>query len=543
MKDFNLISEPWIPCLFLNERQARPVSLREAFRQAHLIREINDPSPLVTVALHRLLLAVLHRNFGPASPAAWHALWKAPTLPQAELDAYWEKWESRFNLFDTKYPFYQAGSLSEQYSVPIAKLTHELASGNNATLFDHSSEHKTTPLAPGRAAACLVAQQAFAVGGLVSLEKGQNPKLFKSARGGPLLKGAAVLIKGGTLRETMLLNLHQYDPSSEQPFPVSGTDLPWWELGKEPEAGDSIPTGYLDLLTWQSRRIRLITAAGPDGSLVVVRTVIMKGRQTPEEWSLRSREPMIGFSAIPKPKAGQDPWLPLGFRTERAIWRDSAALFQSAGESHARPKIIDWLSRLVLEGYLEQKAVLPLDLYGLCTDRAKILFWRHERLPLPLWLLGNAALVELLKESLDAAEGGYRVLQRGANRLAELALYPGFDGQQQKPDSKTARGLADSWSPGLAYWSELEVAFSHHLESIGNPSSEAERQGGELAVLQEWTALVKDTAQRSFAPLLRNAAATTRLAKAAAVAEAEFRRQLSKALPEPQPQNVEHTNG
>jgi hypothetical protein len=59
------------------------------------------------------------------------------------------QWEQRFDLFDTSYPFYQAAALRKwpQHS-PVSKLLPELASGNNATLFDHTCDQHVCGLTP-----------------------------------------------------------------------------------------------------------------------------------------------------------------------------------------------------------------------------------------------------------------------------------------------------------------------------------------------------------------------------------------------------------
>ncbi|MBU0608857.1 MAG: type I-E CRISPR-associated protein Cse1/CasA, partial [Armatimonadetes bacterium] len=87
---FNLLHEPWIPVLLSAADSAGPggqrqMGLAEVLIRAHEIREIADPSPLVTVALHRLLLAVLHRVFAPTDERAWEQLWRAGRLPEAPL--------------------------------------------------------------------------------------------------------------------------------------------------------------------------------------------------------------------------------------------------------------------------------------------------------------------------------------------------------------------------------------------------------------------------------------------------------------------------
>ena len=76
---FNLIDEPWIPCTMLDGAR-RSLGLRETLTQAQAIRELGGDSPLEVAALHRLLLAVLHRNFDIGDSQQWGALWESGDL-------------------------------------------------------------------------------------------------------------------------------------------------------------------------------------------------------------------------------------------------------------------------------------------------------------------------------------------------------------------------------------------------------------------------------------------------------------------------------
>src|SRR6266508_3593688 len=98
MVPFNLIAERWIPCRTADGR-SEELSLRDTLVRAHDLRELWDSSPLVTVALLRLLLAVLHRCFGPGNREAWRALWSAGRLDAARLDAYFDGHRDCFELF------------------------------------------------------------------------------------------------------------------------------------------------------------------------------------------------------------------------------------------------------------------------------------------------------------------------------------------------------------------------------------------------------------------------------------------------------------
>ena len=75
MGKFNLIEEPWIPHIN-REGHLEECGIIKIFENSHQIREISDASPLVTASLYRLLLAILHRNFGPANVSDWERLWK-----------------------------------------------------------------------------------------------------------------------------------------------------------------------------------------------------------------------------------------------------------------------------------------------------------------------------------------------------------------------------------------------------------------------------------------------------------------------------------
>src|SRR5581483_9803486 len=88
-------------------------------------------------------------------------------------------------------------------------------------------------------------------------------------------------------------------------------------------------------------------------------------------------------------KPPQDPNPPLGFREDRALWRDSLALSESQGEAAARPKIFGWLSLLSQKGAVKRSEPLSVDALGLAADRAKLLFWRHDRVVLPLAYLDD----------------------------------------------------------------------------------------------------------------------------------------------------------
>ena len=73
---FNLVDQPWIPCVWLDGRREL-LGLEAVLVRAHELRDIYDDSPLVTVSLHRLLLALVHHALrGPARMSDWATLWR-----------------------------------------------------------------------------------------------------------------------------------------------------------------------------------------------------------------------------------------------------------------------------------------------------------------------------------------------------------------------------------------------------------------------------------------------------------------------------------
>jgi CRISPR system Cascade subunit CasA len=522
---FNLIDEKWIPCT-LRDGRAEPLSLRDALVGAHEVLETADASPLVTAALHRLLLAILHRNFGPENESAWEKLWKAGKFDANRLDEYFRKWRDRFDLFDERRPFYQSAAVANAKLSPIAKLAHELASGDNATLFDHTCEAFPAPFAPAEAARHLVAHQCFCPGGTVTRRRGEGP----SAAGSPLFKGAIALVRGGNLFQTLMLSLHAYNTS--RPFEGRSEDLPAWERDSEPASGKRTPAGYLDLLTWQSRRIWLRPVL-VDSTAMVGDAVIMRGSELPEDYSLHAKDPVLAFRRNEKSKEG-NPWPVLAFREGRALWRDSLTLFQSVGAESSRPMILDWLNDLATEGIIEYGQTLSLDLLGLASERAKLLFWRHERLPLPLPYLNDTALLAGARQALKCAEQAGRALNKAVWTLAKFLLpAPGAASGARQPQAEEVSRLRDSLSPDGLYWPRLEPFFARFLIDLPPDRSSLE-DGTHLygtRALPAWCTEVRRAASDSLKQITRSLDGSARSLKAVAVAEHSFDADLKRALP------------
>jgi CRISPR system Cascade subunit CasA len=319
---FDLLESPWIPCVREDGTPAE-LGLREALASAHELRELHGESPPVTAALYRLLLTVLHRVFGPESAEASGELWQAGHWDATALDTYLDHWHDRFDLFHPKHPFFQA---EDERVKPksVATLVQEVASGNNPTLFDHHTEEGGLALVAGRAARMLVAAQAFGVAGLSGL-----PQKFTD---GTCTRGICFLVQGDSLFETLALNLLRYPDDAVMVHHAD--DRPVWEMDDPFAPPRSRPRGYLDYLTWPNRRLLFAPPLASDSLLVEEMTVGPGLRLDPDVL-----DPMKHYHQDEKrgPR-------PLRFREDRALWRDSAALFQLWQTEYIPPRSLDWTS-------------------------------------------------------------------------------------------------------------------------------------------------------------------------------------------------------
>lgn len=520
MPSFDLVDVGWIPCV-LADGTPQELGLRDTLLRAHEIRALADPSPLITLALHRLLLAVLHRAFdGPQDLDAWIDLWSSGRWDEEPVSGYLEKCRQRFDLFHPERPFYQVPFREEAGGqLPVAVLAQELAAGNNATLFDHHFNAAPVPMAPAEAARNLVALQAFAIGGGVS-----KPFNFM---GGPLTAGLTMLMSGKTLFETLALNLLAYNEA--EPIPRRPDDLPAWEQDHPaaPDRSGTPPRGYLDLLTWQSRRIHLIAENDP-----------LAVRYCQRQQNLKLAEGVLDpFKCYRRgDKVG---WKAMDLRPERALWRDSDVLFQQAVQAKSTsptvqpPRQFNWLAQL--EGQVKLDPAYTLAAFGLATEPGKagsVLLWRQERLPLPLRYLDDAELVEVLHKALQAADSMAGVLRSATDTLVCELLPKG-----SKPGD-----LLSALAPARRYWWRLEAPFSRFMIELSNEAQSGDEDDLELEsrALQQWLAQARRAAEDAFRDITRSLDTSARSLRAASIAERRFGALLHATLDKYEPKEEQH---
>jgi CRISPR system Cascade subunit CasA len=190
----------------------------------------------------------------------------------------------------------------------------------------------------------------------------------------------------------------------------------------------------------------------------------------------------------------------------------------------------DWLADLVARGSLDPDAVVPVEYFGLGADRAKPLFWRHERLPLPLSYLRDQDLCGDLSDALGLAEQAARDLRATVWGLARLLLAPEADhAEARQPASEDARRLAEALAPEPRYWPRLEAPFKQLLVELPAARAADAVDGGQRRIAA-WASTVEQAVRTAFGETVRGLDTSARALKATAFAERQFGRRLHETF-------------
>lgn len=492
---FNLVDQPWIPCITLDGKKISVLSLNEALTRAHELRAIHADPP-TTAALMRLMIAVVHRVLnGPKDIGDWDEAWQKEKFDGEAVREYLGTWRQRFDLFHPTEPFFQVRFQGEIKEKPPSLLNLAAATENNPTLFDHSTDASSVPMPAAEAAQWLITIQAFGSCGLVGGEGGGRT----SGKAGLLAGSWVFFVTGKSLFHTLLLNTPIYDPSSGQPFQCSNRDedMPVWERGSSIATAKRDPAGWLDLLTYPSRRIELIPSSPYNANNpLVVGVKRAEGNRPNDKWTLHGREMSMAF--VKNKKYG---FVPLRPDENRDLWRDATVLISTkaagAPEAKGAPKILEYVAKLVVEGKIDQDERLGLDAYAIATNRASYLYWRHERLPLRTALFQS-------EKTADVDEGVAEAINR-AHQVADCLQYAvavltghSYDDANLGPDERKRRKLWAQQAMG-EFWAPLGPSFDQFLNILPDDRQEALRGWYEClaeaidAVWSSWTAAFPST--------------------------------------------------
>lgn len=356
---YDLRFEPWIPVERL-DGTAAVVSIRDALVNAHQIRRLSGEIPGEGLALLRLLLSLVYcvnDELEEAGEKQKKELWETLRLQgrfgMGQIDEYLADFPNEFDLFDDEHPFYQIPGLTymgEKEFDPVSELMLDVPKPEKFLFSMRSPEHLNS-LPFDLAARYLVVAQAYDTAGIKTPVVGNT-----SAKSGKAYapKGAlgtgwcgalgGIYLEGQSLFETLLLNFVLYLSNVSV---VAPDDYAPWEREVPPaDTCQREPTGPVDLLTWQSRRIRLVPSE--DGSSV--RGVIISYGDVLIPANKQRFEMMTGWreSKQQQKKLGTAtvPLMPVAPDTTRALWRGLPSLLVLANGGKLRPGVIRWMSEL-----------------------------------------------------------------------------------------------------------------------------------------------------------------------------------------------------
>ncbi|HET9255448.1 MAG TPA: type I-E CRISPR-associated protein Cse1/CasA [Pseudonocardiaceae bacterium] len=418
MPTFDLVREPWVPVLSDGTRV--DVSLLDALTMANEWDglALDEPSQAVGLLRQILLPVVCHAVGLPQTSTEWSRRWSAGVLHRERITAYLSEHADRFDLFHPECPFAQVGGLrtAKGDTKPASLLLPAAATGNNVPLFSARTEGDPPALTPAEAARALLATHCWDTAAIKSGAVGDPMVKAGKTTGnptGPVGQLGVVIPIGPTLASTILLNT----PIAPQGLALN--DRPQWIRPPADPAWRQRPAeGLLDLLTWQSRRVRLIPETDEHGSMVVRQVVLAAGDRLDP---LPEDEPHTGWRKVDKPTARDLARRPVRHQPGRAAWRGMAALLatmQPTADGVSASRLIVQLADLRAEDHLP--ADLPLQVltvgvsYG--NQSAVVEDVMADTLPLPMAALSpDGEVRKLLLEVAEQAEQ----LRQAANRLGD----------------------------------------------------------------------------------------------------------------------------
>ncbi len=503
---YNLIDQPFIPVVDLNG-VSREVSLWDALIKASSLSRISASLPHTNAALYRLLLAVLHRVFGPATPGDWERLWQRGAFDPRPLEIYLHKWYSRFDLFASVRPFFQSRHPDVEIK-PANDLLLFVAGGDADTLFDHNVDTRPVVLSPAEAALALITTQSF---GLAGLCHPQKKLVYTDA---PCARAVVILLQGNNLFESLMLNLVVYNRKEPFEWQKDFQDLPAWEMEDPYFPERTRPLGYLDFLTWHNRRLMLFPTH-ENGQLVVNQITTAPGLIL----SNKFLNPMHHYRMDEK-----QGYRVLRFTEGRALWRDSSALFNLTKGANIRPpSVLNHVQTLIFDDILPSRR-LTLAAYGMSTDpgKQKVFFYRGEQFDFPDQLLNDQSLVSRLDQALDLAEQVHSQIGDALRRAASLYLAPeGDPSGGSKLISDDEEKLMAHWNTESLYWARLEVPFYRFLDQLVSEPDEA---------IKRWSHELRDAANYAFEHTISSLGSSARALKAVAQSRVKYLAGLKKVL-------------
>ena len=375
---FNLVDEAWILAR-LKSGEVVELSLGDYFKRVYEIDRIQTDNPLTDTAILGVVLVIFARASFLADsidtsdgPAQWIRQMREPDANNlAAVLGYLEIFKDRFWLVGGDRPFMQVYDLhtAKGDTKPVSRLILD----SESEYFSVRAEKTLDSLSFAEAARYLLAIQAWDYSGIKSGAVG-DPRV-RSGRGFPLGVGwygttGKVIVHGTNMMETLLYCL-DYDQLTSKSFKY---DLPVWE---RPDPDTAAPRAYTggsaaaykeepgpasgmcEILTWQSRRIRL-----HHDDERVTSVLVANG----DKWFDRNTytDPLTGYRYSKNQSSKTEQvWMPQAHSAERTLWRGADALLtRLTPESDKQNKPAPVIRQLGLGRYFPADAEVMVQLVG-----------------------------------------------------------------------------------------------------------------------------------------------------------------------------------
>ncbi len=494
---FNLWTDSWIT-VEGDRDQPVELSLAQILEQAHHYRALCDPSPLVLVGLHRLLVAILQDALQPQHEQDLANLWAAGRFPKEVIATFGQRYAHRFDLFSEAEPFFQSADLS-LYPRPedkanlksIAHLLPETPAGTAVTHYHHGDETEAQ-FCPATVAKGLIMIPAFASSGGAGIKPSINgvPPIY-------------VLPGGENLFQSLVASLTT--PAFQPKLSQGVRDIPWWNhdpvIGHKQEVNQ---VGYLHSLTFPARRVRLhprkMTApcshCGQITEWSVSTMIYQMGESRPKDapfWF----DPFAAYRLPDQASDKNEAPKPIRPVEGRVLWREFAGLFLQSKAGHTKqPGILVQIARVIEEHHVAHNDIpYPFRCVGLRTDmKAKIFEWIDAGFVLPPALLRDLEVGMFTQNAVDFALTGEIIIKQVFRQSFSGPLTNSERHQRTK-----------NWMV-QAYWARLTPYFAGFVVGLSDWKRREQ-------LVDEWLNIVVATAQAAFqeaAATLGDEAATLR---------------------------------
>ena len=464
---FDVLTEPWIPVIRLDGSHDE-MGIVRCLEEAHDLREIRDPSPIVEFGLYRLLIAFVFDALILAGrqledPDDLRLLIEEHHFDLHLIQEYVERCGDVFDLFHPERPFLQA-RVDKGKSKPLAGVSPITPSGTNVSHWHHGPEDGVEVSVP-EAVRMLTTIAPFMTAG--------GAGLSPSINGAPAIYA---LPMGRSVFETIVLNM----PLSRDQ--EGGEGVIAWQSKRLPGQERSQAT-TVEALTWRPRQVQLIPIIGDKNRVSVREMKFERGDSTRLNW----------VDANLAYRYDKDSFTPIRMRENRPLWRDAGPLLLLDDDEHGREeKKISFRRPDVVEqafALADASDSVAIQVYGMRTDmKMKVFEWAKSTWSVPSKLGRCTRLGSLVQHELDRAERAAYAL-RGSIK----ALYP-REGAGNKDALKCVGDRCER-----AYWQRLEYGFRPLMSAFAALDADAPDDPALMAATaRDWREAIRALAFEQF---------------------------------------------